>query len=233
MLETLTEFHARVDGFMLDSLPHEGALLTREPLREKVGPDGSLLPFFGNTMIYDLPDKAKVAIAHMQTLLHHRAADCLAQPLPAESLHMTLHDLLNGTDELALREGMARTGEEARRELAAIRAEGLPAVHLTSVCAFNMVNGSVALGFAPDTEADCATIMALHRRFQRVVALNYPLTPHVTLAYYRPGVYGPETVADLRRALEEIRELPKVHLALTAEALYYRVFRDMQRYLAD
>jgi hypothetical protein len=75
--------------------------------------------------------------------------------------------------------------------------------------------------------------MALHKRFQRVVALNYPLTPHVTLAYYRPGMYGPETVADLRRALEKISKLPKVQLSLTAETLHYRVFRDMQRYLED
>ena len=56
MPETLREFHQRVDGFMLDSLPREGGLVTREPLREKVGPDGRMLPFFGNTMIYDLPD---------------------------------------------------------------------------------------------------------------------------------------------------------------------------------
>ena len=233
MLETLTEFHARVDGFMLDSLPREGALVTRESLCGKVGPDGSLLPFFGNTMIYDLPDAAKLAISHMQPLLHHRAAECLAQPLPAESLHLTLHDLLSGPDEAALRESMARTGDAARRELAAIRTEGLPAVHLTSVCAFNMVNTSVVLGFAPDTESDCEALMALYERFQRAVALPYPLTPHVTLAYYRPGVYGPEPVAALHRALEEIRDLPKVHLALTADMLHYRVFRDMQRYLPD
>lgn len=233
MMETLTEFHSRVDGFMHDSLPRAGGLVTREPLREKVSPDGEMLPFFGNTMIYDLPDAAKIAIGAMQLELHHLCSGMLARPLPVASLHLTLHDLLNGTDEAALMEGVARTGRQAQEILAAIRAEGLPPVHLTSVRAFNMVNGSVALGFAPDTEADCALAMGLHRRFQQVVNLTYPLTPHVTLAYYRPGAYGQEQVDVLAEALRRINALPPVRLALPAEALHYRVFRDMLRYTAD
>lgn len=229
-MENLAAFHARVDGFMHDSLPHEGGFVTREPLKEKVAPDGRMLPFFGNTMIYDLPDAAKVMIGRMQLLLHHRCAPYLAEPLSPATLHLTLHDLLNGVDEAALRPRVAETGARATALLEDIRWEIMPPICLNSVAAFNMVNGSVALGFAPDTEADCTAIMDLHARYQDVVPLNYPLTPHVTLAYYKPGCYGPEMVDALRRALAEINALPPVRLALSADALHYRRFSDMNHY---
>ncbi|MBR3763551.1 MAG: hypothetical protein IKK57_03250 [Clostridia bacterium] len=229
-MENLAAFHARVDGFMHDSLPRGGGFVTREPLREKVGPDGRMLPFFGNTMIYDLPDAVKVMIGQMQLRLHHLCAPYLAEPLSPATLHLTLHDLLNGVDEAALRVDVFATGQQAQALLTAFRREIAPPVNLTSVAAFNMVNGSVALGFAPDTEADCAAIMTLHARCQDVVRLNYPLTPHVTLAYYKPGHYGPEMVAALREALAQINALPPVRLALSANDLHYRRFSDMNHY---
>ena len=229
-MENLTAFHARVDGFMHDSLPREGSFITREPLKEKVAPDGRMLPFFGNTMIYDLPDAVKVQISRMQVLLHHTCGFCLAEPLSPATLHLTLHDLLNGVDEAVLREGVAATGAQAQAILTDVRREIAPPICLTSVAAFNMVNGSVALGFAPDTEADCAAIMALHARYQDVVRLSYPLTPHVTLAYFRPGCYDRAMVNALENALAQINALPPVRLALSADMLHYRRFSDMNHY---
>ncbi len=231
-METLQEFHARVDGFEHDSLPHEGCLVTKPLLVEKVGPDGALLPFFGNTMIFDLPAGVQLQIARMQVILHHRCGWMLARPLAPATLHMTLHDLLNGVDESALAEPVARTGAQARAILADVRREN-PAVRLTSTVAFNMTNGSLCLGFAPDTEADCAALMGMHARFQAVVALNYSLTPHVTLAYFKPGTYGPEEVARLADTLAEINTLPPVHLALDTECLHHYRFTDMNTYLQE
>jgi len=230
-MENLTEFHTRVDGFQHDSLPHDGGFTTKPLLVEKVAPHGELLPFFGNTMIFDLPQDVQLTIARMQLILHHRCGWMLAQPLAPDTLHMTLHDLLNGVDEAALAAPVRQTGEQAKSILAAQRAAKLPPVHLTSTAAFNMTNGSVALGFAPDTEADCAAIMGMHARYQDVVALNYPLTPHVTLAYYKPGSYGPEAVAALADALREINTLPKVRITVDADCLHYYTFADMNTYL--
>lgn len=229
-MENLHEFHARVDGFQRDSLPHDGVLTTKPLLVEKVAPDGGLLPFFGNTMIFDLPQEVQLAIARMQLILHHRCGRMLAQPLAPHTLHMTLHDLLNGVDADALAEPVRRTGEQSKAILARQRQENQP-IRLTSTLVFNMVNGSVALGFAPDTEADCARIMAMHAAYQAVVALNYPLTPHVTLAYFKPGTYGPEEVARLAEALAEINALPRVHIAVDAEGLHYYTFEDMNTYI--
>lgn len=230
-METLHEFHARVDGFQRDSLPHDGNFTTKSLLVEKVAPDGGLHPFFGNTMIFDLPQDVQLTIARMQLILHHRCGWMLAQPLAPATLHMTLHDLLNGIDSAALAEPVRQTGEQAKAILAQQQAAGIAPIRLTSTLAFNMTNGSVALGFAPDTEADCARIMAMHADYQAVVALNYALTPHVTLAYYKPGSYGPEEVAALAGALAEINALEKVRIAVDAECLHYYTFEDMNTYI--
>ena len=232
MMENLQAFHARVDGFQRDSLPHEGPFTTKPLLVEKVAPDGGLRPFFGNTMIFDLPAEVQLQIARMQVTLHHRCGWMLAQPLTPSTLHMTLHDLLNGVDEAALREPVRQTGEQARAILHELRKEVQP-ICLTSTLAFNMTGGSVCLGFAPDTEADCAALMGMHARFQAVVALNYPLTPHVTLAYFRPGTYGPEEVAQLAAALAEINTLPPVHITVDADCLHYYRFTDMNTYIQE
>lgn len=229
-METLSDFHARVDGFMRDSLPHEGAFITRESLKVKVAPDGRMLPFFGNTMIYDLPDAAKTAIAGMQTQLHHLCSPYLAEPLSSHTLHLTLHDLLNGTDEEALRNDMSRTGAQAEALLKELRREMVPPICLRSAAAFNMVNSSVVLGFAPETEEDCAAIMELYARWQAIVPLDYPLTPHVTLAYYRPGAYGRDMADALAEAIRRINAMPPVRLSLSAGILHYRRFSDMNHY---
>lgn len=230
-MENLHEFHTRVDGFQHDSLPHDGPLTTKPLLVEKVSPDGALLPFFGNTMIFDLPVETQLTIARMQLLLHHRCGWMLAQPLAPETLHMTLHDLLNGVNADALAEPVRRTGEQAKAILREQRAAQQPPIRLTSTLAFNMTNGSVALGFAPDTEDDCAALMALYADYQSVVALNYPLTPHVTLAYFKPGSYGPADVAALAEALRKINALEKVHIAADAGCLHYYTFEDMNTYI--
>lgn len=230
-MENLTEFHARVDGFQRDSLPHDGYLTTKPLLVEKVAPSGALLPFFGNTMIFDLPVETQLEIARLQLLLHHRCGWMLAQPLAPETLHMTLHDLLNGVNADALAEPVRRTGEASKAILRQQSATQQPPIRLTSTLAFNMTNGSVALGFAPDTEADCARLMTLHADYQSVVALTYPLTPHVTLAYFKPGCYAPEEVAQLAEALREINALEKVHIAVDAGCLHYYTFEDMNTYI--
>ena len=227
-MENLHAFHTRVDGFQRDSLQH--TLTTKSLLAEKVAPDGVLRPFYGNTMIFDLPQDVQLQIARLQLMLHHRCAAMLAELLAPATLHMTLHDLLNGVDEAALSEPVRKTGAQAKAILTELRQSALPPIRLTSTLAFNMGNGSVALGFAPDTEADCAALMGMHARFQEVVALNYPLTPHVTLAYYKPGSYD---TAALGEALAAINALEKVHIAVDANCLHYYRFTDMNTYIRE
>jgi len=230
MPETLAAFHERVDGFTADSLPHEGGLTTRDWLTAKVGWDGGLRPFFGNTMIYELDDASKLALCQRQTLLHHHAGWCLAEPLAPETFHITLHDLVNGPDEAAIADAAARAQAQALTLLDALRREGIPPIRMVSTHVFSMVNTSVVAGFAPETESDCAALMGLYERFHAVVPLGYGLTPHATLAYYKPGSYGREAVDALNHVIRLAETLPPIRLTLTPEQLVFRCFSDMNHY---
>lgn len=229
--ENLSAFHARVDGFTADSLPHEGGLVTSAGLSAKVGWDGGLRPFFGNTVIWELEDAEKLALCQRQVLLHHHAGWCLAEPLWPDTFHITLHDLVNGPEEAAIAADAARTEAQALALLEALRREGLPSIRMASTHVFSMVNTSLVMGFEPETEADCAALMGLYERFHAVVSLNWGLTPHATLAYYRPGQYGREEVEALSRVIREAERMPPIRLTLEPDRLFYRRFSDMNHYL--
>ena len=230
MPESLSAFHARVDGFTADSLPHEGGLVTRESLTAKVGHDGGLRPFYGNTVIYGLDNGAKLALARRQVLLHHHAGWCLAAPLAPDAFHITLHDLTSSADRVAAEDAVARTEPQAVALLDALRREGIPPIRMVSTHVFSMVATSVVMGFAPETEADCAALMGLYERFHTVVPLDWGLTPHVTLAYYRPGSYGREAVDALNHVIRLSEGLPPICMTLSPERLVYSRFSDMNHY---
>lgn len=230
MPETLRAFHDRVDGFTADSLPHDGHLVTRDSLRAKVNPDGTLRPFFGNTIIYDLTDKAKLALAQRQTMLYHRCGYALADPLQPDTFHITLHDLVNGPDEEAIGHELVRAELRTQCLMDLLSNDMPPVIHLRSTHVFSMVNTSVVMGFAPVSEQDCEILMKLYEYFHSVVPLNWGLTPHVTLAYFKPGSYGTETVDELQRVIREAEELPPIEVTLSFADLHYATFSDMNHY---
>lgn len=231
MPETLRQFHDRVDGFTHDSLPHFGGFETRDSLRDKVAPDGTLTPFFGSTVIWELDDAAKRALAERQAMLYARCGFCLAQPLSPDTFHITLHDLVSSPDAAAIEAAAASTAAHAERLLTSLRPEGIPALHLHATAMFSMVSTSVVMGFAPDSEADCAALMRLYERFHAVQPLGWGLTPHATLAYYRPGEYDERAVNALRDVFRENAALPPLEITLQPELLRVSCFTDMNHYL--
>ena len=115
-------------------LPWENWLNVAKGAGDKVGADGRLLPFYGNTVIYDLTDEAKDALKQLQDRLYESCGHFLSEKLTRESFHMTLHDLLSGTDreevlskvnELS---GEAKQAVEKAKQLASRLADaGIPA----------------------------------------------------------------------------------------------------------
>lgn len=231
MPETLRQFHERVDGFTCDSLPGEGGFTTRESLREKIGPEGGLLPFFGSTVIWELDEAARQTLAERQELLYACCGRCLAAPLSPHTFHITLHDLVSSPDAAAIEAEAARTADHAAHVLTTLRHEGIAPLHLRSTAMFSMVSTSVVMGFAPETEADCAALMGLYERFHAVHPLSWGLTPHVTLAYYRPGEYGGDAKAALREAFRQSAAMSPVEIVLQPDRLRVSRFSDMNHYL--
>ena len=224
MLENLDAFRQRT-AFVWDSLPREGSFATNPRLLEKVSPGGRLIPFYGDTVIFDLSDEDKGWLRSIQSKLYCCCFSLLAEPLGEDSFHITLHDLNSAPRREDVAQAMARSGAAARELLK----EQTGVIRVRATAAFSMVNTSVVLGFEPAEEDDCAALMALYERFQGVVKLNYPLTPHVTLAYYRPGDYGEEGLRKLRGAIETVnRDMEQRTLRLLQPV--YCTFSDMKSY---
>ena len=227
MLETLSVFQQRT-SYVWDSLPASGSFVTNPGLTDKVGPDGKLLPFFGDTVIFPLASDECAWLREVQQSLYTICGSLLAQTLPAGSFHITLHDLNSAPCLEDVAAAMALSRDASLPLIAALDDF---AVEVRPTAVFSMVNTSVVLGFEPISEADCTALMNLYERFQQVVPLSYPLTPHVTLAYYRPGDHGEDGLRMLRNAVAAANHSLTPRIVRLSNPQYCR-FADMSRYIA-
>jgi len=204
-----------------DSVP--GILHTAPGLAAKVAASGELLPFPGNTVVFLLDGDVKEKLQGLQEELYRHCGRLLAEPLHPETFHMTLHDLANG-DLLSQKETMAA---EASGLLDSIRREQEMSISMNAVCTFNMVSTSVVLLLEPADDLAWQNLDALYQRFQQVHELPYALTPHITLAYYRPGCYGPEETDVLRQAMRQVN----LEFSLSTDLLVLQDFESMNDYI--
>ena len=172
MHETLEQFRARTN-YIWNPLPKEGFAASPRS-GDKVSADGRLLPFYGNTTIFDLSQDDIAWLTGMQDALYAACGDILSERLRPETFHITLHDLLNGTDWQALESGVQHTHAHAQQVVRGIR-ESFPwGIHVRSLCLLNMVGSSVVLVFEPVDEEnenyvaieDEATLQAVYGIFK-------------------------------------------------------------------
>ena len=149
----------------------------------------------------------------------------LAERLRDESFHMTLHGLEDGVPGTpGLAERMSAAAALARPILARHR-QG-PALRMRATRLFNMLHTSVVLGLAPADGDSYARLDAMYLELEEVKRLGYALTPHITMAYYRPGRYSAAQAARLASALRPV----ELELSLAMEDLVLQDFTDMNRY---
>ena len=214
-----------LSDYISDSLPTVGDLCTNPNLCKKADTRGGFLPFFGNTVVFDLDRETKNALQVLQDELYRSAGRMLSRRLDPGTFHMTLHDLVNGpelTDGLKQRMAAAEAG--AKSLLPHWKAQ--PPLHMKATWLFNMVNTSIVLGLAPGDDASWHALDAMYTALEAVVPLGYALTPHITMAYFRPGTYTQYDLAHLRQALHPV----DLDIQLRMEALVYQEFSDMNRY---
>lgn len=199
------------------------AILNTAPgLAAKIGGDGELLPFPGNTVVFLLEEKDKAKLQQLQQELYRHCGALLARRLQPETFHMTLHDLANG-ECLWQKDSMAARASEI---LAGIRRKPKVIIPMKAVCTFNMVSTSIVLLLEPADHRAWQQLDELYEQFQLVRQLPYALTPHITLAYFRPGCYGPEKTDILRKALGQV----SFEISLSTDALVLQDFETMNDY---
>ncbi|KAH0786794.1 ligT like phosphoesterase [Histomonas meleagridis] len=230
MGENINQYQQRTRGFMMNSLKYNCAFETRPSLRQKVNDEGHFIPFYGDTIVFNLDNAIKNKALELQNVLYENNQNILADRIDPSTFHVTLHDLSNGNSRNELLSQMEQNKESSTKILEMVESEKLDPISLRTVSVFNMVNTSVVLGLEPANNRSCYRLMALHNRFQSVVRLDYPLTLHITLGYYKPGTYSPEQISQLNQTFMELNKTMGEEFFLDEKQLLYQRFDSMNHY---
>lgn len=229
-MENLAGYRQRTRGFMLDSLPLAGGFETNPELWKKVDEQGHLRPFRGDTVVFQTDDILKRRAQELQKVLYRNCGDMMADPLKPETFHMTLHDLSNDGNGDEFERKMEQNRQDTARILRLVKMEASENIHINTVGVFNMVSTSVVLGLEQADEFSCTRLMELYERLQTVVSLDYPLTLHITLGYYRPGVYSSEQRRRLQGTFARLNREMGQEFYLKESRIMYQRFEHMNHY---
>lgn len=229
MHESLQALIARVNSFEFNSVPPETPLFVSDSAREKFeATSGVPRPFYGSTIIYDLDEAAKLWIDELAERLHSELGEGLAQPLPRESFHLTLHDLRAHRQLSAISDPLFWDSREVPTLLEQARSVG--PISMTVNAVFNLMNTSAVIGLVPATDEDCERALTARATFDSCVPSG-AFTPHITLAYYRPDSPRPIDPSHYRALLEELTgAYAGKSITCEPERLAYTYFSDMRTY---
>lgn len=225
--------------------PITGRFPTHPALTNKVDDEGRFRPFHGSTVVFKLDRWACRYLQYVSGRLQERLCGMLAQPIPEASFHMTLHDLISPeqTDTAQIFVDDTRTAytsqylcevtrslKQAAKAVEEIRSQ-YPGRHIQMIedRVVNMVSKSIVLMLRPTTEEDFAFLLDLYHRFDAVKTLSYPLTPHVTLACFKPGEIDGEQLAEAVKEVQ-VDENNRTRFELSVEGLVAQRFADMGHY---
>lgn len=201
-----------------------------DSVKSKVEDGGSFSRFIGDTVVFNLDDYQKKFIyEHFINPLYDAAPECFAEKLMENTIHMTLHDL-NATNRPDY--GMMERIFDAEISMSKIIGEAnvkKTEIHMVTNCVFNMVNTSMVLGLRPKNPEDYDKLMQLYCMVDNVQRLPYPLTPHITLAYYcREGFLGQqiERIQDVVNGMNT----QEFEIVLSTDMLFYQKFTSMNEY---
>lgn len=216
-----------LEDYICKSLPEWGDFSTNPKLTKKANQTGAFLPFYGNTVVFDLDNNTKLALQGLQEKLYRSAGWMLAQKLDPSTFHMTLHDLVNGPERS---DALLQSMEEAKKKALPMLAQwhGQVTLRMKTTWLFNMVNTSIVLGLAPEEEDTWHRLDEMYTALESVVPLGYALTLHITMAYFKPGTYTQYDLNCLRPALHPVG----LEVTLSLEDLSYQEFWDMNHYEA-
>ena len=104
-------------------------------------------------------------------------------------------------------------------------------IRMKSKYIFNMVNTSLVLGLYPADEDEYRGLMELYYIFDSVKELCYPLTPHITLAYYNINGFDLQAAEVLEDTVNRLNN-KEFELELNIHHLYYQKFTSMNDYIS-
>ncbi len=219
----------KIPTWYYNSMPPEGrgeVFATSAGLEQKVDAEGSFRFFCGETTTFHLPEWVSEHLISVQNRLYDAAGEMLSvQRLSRESMHMTLHSFWDMGEKLSYMDA-SYDHREVFRTLDEVRRDFPEEIMMRTVCPLSMVNTSVVMGLAAATEADGKILAEIYSRVSAHYPRSYGLTPHVTLAYYKPGCYPEEVWSRLKQSFEA----EEILFPISTSELFFENFTDMSRY---
>ena len=217
--------------------PIRGFFHTADSLKGKINQNGSYAPFPGSTVVFRLGKQCLQTVQLMQRILYDKleGTGMLADALPASTIHMTLHDLIS--PEICI----SQSEEAYESEIAdsVKKAAGIAedickeyngrGITMVSDRIVNMVSKSLVLMLKPQTEQDYELLLEMYRRFDVIQKLPYSLTPHITLAYFKPGMLDGGRLGEAVDSVQINPDNAPV-FEFCPESLTVQSFLDMQIY---
>ncbi len=226
-MENYNEFLERINSFEKREVFYGNDYFHGNPsIAQKVNRENRFQPFYGDTMVFDLDCDTKEKIAKIVEKLYANVPECFCEKLVANTFHMTLHDLSNSS---VLQDVAAEVFENELKVVEIIKGIQPQTIRMKSKYIFNMVGTSLVMGLYPATEEDYVKLMTLYEKFNEVKHLNYPLTPHITLAYYNVHGFSAEAARKLEALVYEMNG-EELEVNIDTECLYYQKFVSMNDY---
>lgn len=226
-MESYTDFLERIRSFEKRELNlGEEYFRVNTSLSKKVDKRNQFQLFFGDTVVFNLDESTKKKVAGIVDKIYDIASDCFCEKLGSNTFHMTLHDLSNSSvlDDIA--------AEIFPNELNVVKiSKQIPiqTIKMRSNHIFNMVNTSLVLGLYPVNEEEYGKLMELYYLFDDVKKLDYPFTPHITLAYYNVDGFDRESAKRLEGIVNELNA-NEIEIELDTRELFYQRFVSMNEY---
>lgn len=227
-METYKEFLDRINSFEKKEVSFGNTYFNGNPsIAQKVDEKNVFRNFYGDTIVFNLDSAAKEKLEKIVERLYEAAPECFCERLISSTYHMTLHDLSNApllgdiAAEVFYNEILVL---EKRKQIKVTK------IKMKTKYIFNMVGTSLVIGLYPVDESEYEKLMSLYVLFDEVKKLNYPLTPHITLAYYNVHGFSAESAGKLEKMVRELNDF-EMEIELDVVDLYYQKFRSMNDYI--
>jgi len=228
-MENYAQFIERISAFEKPVLEFGADGFWLNPnIKRKLSENNTFRPFYGDTTVFDLTEEIKVRLNSMVDFIYDKAGECFAQRIKTNAFHITLHDLSNSRN-------LSKIGEEMfRNELTLLKFVHSKKIQACTInfetnYIINMVGTSLVLALKPKTKDDYDKLMNLYTVVDCAKTLPYPLTPHITLAYYNVNGFGAESAERLCRTVNTLNK-NSFDISVSTDLLYYEKFTDMNSY---
>ena len=228
-METFQEFSNRIKTLTPHlTLGTPGEFFPSKNIDKKVNDNHTFKPYFGDTIVFNLSEEKRNDIESIAKFLYKDFHEYFAEKINPETYHVTLHDLCSGNDLGSIAEKIFHNELKIKNLLKGCQYSHHN-IEMQSTSVFNMVGTSIVLGFVPKNETEYMKLKDLKHMFHNIHPLNYPFTPHVTLAYFNKKTISREKKAALYKLLLELSSTV-VTLSLSMDNLFYQKFTSMNHY---